>query len=147
MFFRTHRIGRNVYTEALESYRDDSGKPRHRCVARWHADQSFAPALGKARHDVERSTEQIAYWQGVVDRTVRPNFWQHVGRAPENAKSWRSRLDRATAHLNGLEAVHAKQPANDEEVQAATEAERERWKRMTASFRGGMPPTAEPASP
>ena len=72
MFFRTHRIGRNVYTEALESYRDDSGKPRHRCVARWHADQSFAVALGKARHAVEDAADTLAYWQGVIDRTVRP---------------------------------------------------------------------------
>jgi hypothetical protein len=39
MFLRTHRIRGNVYTEALEAYRDPvTGNPKHRCVARWPVD-------------------------------------------------------------------------------------------------------------
>ena len=64
MFTRTHRIGRHFYTEALESYRDpDTGRPRHRSLARWRAERSFAEELGRTRWKIEQATGNIAYWQ------------------------------------------------------------------------------------
>lgn len=143
MFLRTHRVGRSVYTEALESYRDPvTGRPKHRCIGRWKADQPFAVALGAARFSVETATHNLAYWQGVIDRTVRPNFWKHPRRAPENAKFWRRHLDRSTAHLAALEAVAAKLGPVEADVQAGIEAARQRWNRA-------MPPqfTAPAAAP
>ena len=51
VFLRTHRVGRSVYLEAPESYRDPvTRKPKHHCIARWPADQPFAVVLAKARY-------------------------------------------------------------------------------------------------
>src|SRR5690242_4730371 len=83
MFTRTHRIGRHAYTEALESYRDpETGKPRHRCIARWRAERSLAEELGRTRYAVDCANESVAYWQGIIDRTVRPRSWKQIRRAP-----------------------------------------------------------------
>jgi hypothetical protein len=125
MFLRTHRIRRRVYTEALESYRE-GGNPRHRCVARWPFDQPLAVALGEARFRVERDRDQVAQWRGIMDRTAarRP---QQVRAAPRMVKIWQARLAVSTASLAGLEAVAAKLPPVEADVQAAAEAARQRW--------------------
>jgi hypothetical protein len=60
MFLRTHRVGRSVYTEALESYRE-GGKTKHRCIARWKADRSFVAVLAEARLAVDDSSLSGAY--------------------------------------------------------------------------------------
>ena len=106
MFTRAHRIGRHLYTEALESYRDpDTGRPRHRCLARWRAERSLAEEIGRTQHAIERATHNATYYQGVIDRTVRPRFWKHRKWAPEYAKDWQRCLDTATIHLTALTAA------------------------------------------
>jgi hypothetical protein len=104
MFTRAHRIGRHVYTEALESYRDpDTGRPWHRCV-RDGGPRARSPRRW-AGHTGKSSRLSVAYWQGILDRTVRPKFWKQIKRAPENLKLWRRRLDTARTHLAALTAA------------------------------------------
>jgi hypothetical protein len=124
MFLRTHRVRRLVYAEALENR--EGGNPKHRCVARWPIDQPFAVALGEARFRVERDRHQAAQWRGIMDRTVvRPP--KQVRAAPRMVKIWEARLAVSTARLAGLEAVAAKLPPVEADVQAAAEAARQRW--------------------
>ena len=112
MFLRTHRIRGNVCTEALEPYRDPvTGNPNHRCVARW---------------PVERDRHQATQWCGIMDRTVaRPP--KQVRAAPRMVKIWEARLAVSSVRLAGLEAVAAKLPPVDADVQSATDAARQRW--------------------
>jgi len=64
MFTREHHIGRHLYIEALEGYRDpDTGRPRDRCLARWRAERSFAHELGLTRFRTEEAACHLAYWQ------------------------------------------------------------------------------------
>ena len=129
MFLRTHRVGQSVYSEALESYRDPvTSKPKHRCIARWPADQPFAVALGKARFTVERDRQQVAGWQAIIDGTVQRSR-RHQRDAPKLVKCWQARLVVSTTRLAGLEAVHVRAPGAEAEVQAATEAARQAWDR------------------
>ena len=127
MFLRTHRIRGNVCTEALEAYRDPvTGNPKHRCVARWPVDQPFAVALGEARFRVERDRHQAMRWRGIMDRTVaRPP--KQVRAAPRMVKIWEARLAVSSVRLAGLEAVAAKLPPVEADVQTATDAARQRW--------------------
>jgi hypothetical protein len=71
MFLRVHRIGGAVYHEVLVSYRDrETGRPKHRCVARWQSgvgldDLGSALRHAKreqqaARRDVDAAAERVA---------------------------------------------------------------------------------------
>jgi hypothetical protein len=150
MFTRTPRIGRYLYTEALESYRDPvTGLPKHRCVARWRAERTLAEEMGRARFRIANATKNIAYWQGVIDRTVRPNFWKHVRRAPDSVKHCRASLATETARHAQLMAVHAVLPADSGEIDRAAETERAKWDAIGASFRAftqPRPPTDQLAA-
>jgi hypothetical protein len=135
MFTRTHRIGRNVYAEALESYRDETGRPRHRCLARWRAERTFSEELDRTRFAIEKAADQLRYWQGLLDQTVQSKFWRHRLRAPEMAKFWRHRLNAATAHLAALmTARQAGLAVDNAEVEQAEQAEASRWVEMGAMF-------------
>ena len=141
MFIRTRRVGRLAYTEALESYRDPAtGKPKHRHIARWKADQPFAVALAQARARFGNASESRVYWQGILDGTVRPirrGMRRRSPDKPKNAIRHLAWLDRGVAHLAGLEAVHAKLPAAEADIQAATDAMQERAEQIrlqTAAF-------------
>jgi hypothetical protein len=142
MFTRKHRVGRHLYTEALESYRDpETGRPRHRCLARWRADRSFAQELGKTRFNIERATHNLAYYKGVIDRTVRPRLARHRKCAPASVQSWQRRLDIATAHLTALSAARAAGlPADDAEIERAAQAEAARWAAIGASVKAMLQP-------
>jgi cobalamin biosynthesis protein CobT len=148
MFLRTHRVGRSVYTEALESYRDPIiGKPKHRCIARWR-DRSFAVALAEARAQFGNTSESRAYWQGILDGTVRPRVRGLRHRSPDKPREARRNLavlDQGVAHLAGLEAVHAKlAPAAEADIQAATEAVRLRMEQNRQETKAFTPPAPPP---
>ena len=148
MFLRTHRVGRSVYTEALESYRDPiTGKPKHRCIARWR-DRSFAVALAEARAQFGNTSESRAYWQGILDGTVRPRVRGLRHRSPDKPREARRNLavlDQGVAHLAGLEAVHAKlAPAAEADIQAATEAVRQRMEQNRQETEAFTPPAPPP---
>jgi hypothetical protein len=133
MFTRTHRIGRHAYTEALESHRDpETGKPRHRCIARWRAESSLAEELGKTRFAIERASKSVAYYQGVIDRTVRPRFWKHIKWAPESLEHWRRDLQTEMSHFAALtEARDKGLPADDGEIEQAAQTHASRWAALT----------------
>jgi len=137
MFTREHHIGRHLYIEALEGYRDpDTGRPRDRCLARWRAERSFAHELGLTRFWTEEAACHLAYWQGVIDRTVQPRVPQHRKPATDCVKFWRSRLDIATAHLAELTVARdAGLPADDAEIEQAALAEADRWARAGTATR------------
>lgn len=142
MFTRTRRL----YTEALQSYRDpETGRPKHRRVARWAAERTFVQELGRVRYKIEAAEENIAYWQGIIDRTVRRRFWKQYRRAPGAIVDWRRRLEAATAHLAALtEARTAGMAADEGEIEQAALAERARWDGMLASFNAAITPRPAP---
>jgi hypothetical protein len=107
MFTRTHHVGRYAYTEALQSYRDPNTKqPKHRCIARWPANHSLADELRRARTFVDDLQSNIAYWQGVIDRTVPPPRRPFHPRRARRVLAWYDqRLPRATARLAALQAA------------------------------------------
>src|SRR3954454_13340086 len=119
MFTRTHRIGRYLYTEVLESYRDpETGKPRHRCIARWRAERSFAEELGRTRFAIDEANKNIAFWQGLVDRTVKPKCRKQISRAPDAISFWHRRLQKEMSHWTALNEARDKGlPADDGEVE------------------------------
>jgi hypothetical protein len=146
MFTRTRRVGSRLYTEALQSYRDpETGRPKHLCVARWRAEHSFVEELGRTRYAIENAEKNVAYWQGIIDRTVRPRFWKQYRRAPGAVVDWRRRLEAATAHLAALTEVRAAGMAVDDgEIEQATLAERARWDGMLASLNAAITPRPAP---
>jgi hypothetical protein len=147
MFTRTHRIGRHLYTEALESYRDpDTGRPRHRCVARWRAERSLAEEIGRTQHAIDRATNSATYYRGVIDRTVKPRFPKHRKDAPECAAAWQRRLDTAMTHLAALTAARqAGVPAADADIERAAQAEAARWAALTGRAHAILQPRRAPA--
>jgi hypothetical protein len=146
MFLRSHRIGRHLYSEALESYRDPvSSKPKHRCIARWRADRSFAAEIGQTQHAVETASHNANYYQGVIDRAVRPKFRKHYKQASDSLKFWRSRLNKSSKHLAALVEARGKGlVVDDSEIERAEQAEAARWRRLTSSVTGAIRPTPAP---
>jgi hypothetical protein len=146
MFTREHHIGRQPYIEALERYRDpDTGRVRHRCLARWRAERSFAHELGLTRFWTEEAARNLVYWQGVIDRTVQPRVPKHRNRATECVKFWQRRLDIAAAHFAELTAARdAGLPVDDAEIERAALAEADRWARAGASTRMLLQPPSLP---
>jgi hypothetical protein len=67
--------------------------------------------VARTRFQIEQATRNIAFWQGLMDRTVRPRFPKQGQRAPENLKFWQRRLNTATAHLAALNVPHDAGPA------------------------------------
>jgi hypothetical protein len=135
MFTRTHHIDRHAYTEALESYRDpDTGRPRQRCLARWRAERSFAEEVGRTQFCIERAAENLAYYQGVIDRTVQPKSPKHLKLAPGYATHWRRWLNKAIAHYAALTAAReAGLRASDAEIERAKQAEAQRSGKLMAN--------------
>jgi hypothetical protein len=129
MFTRTHCIGRYVYTEALESYRDpETGKSRHRCVVRWRAERSFAEELGRIHFEIDRANKDIAYYQGIIDRTERPRFRKHIKEAPKWLEHLRRNLQRQLSHFTALiEARNKGLPADDGVIERAAQSHARRW--------------------
>ena len=85
MFIRERRVGRQCYAEALTSFRDSvTGMPKHRCVARWRARLSLAAAIGRAEFERADAERNATFWQGLLDRSVAPNFRGQAKRAPYN---------------------------------------------------------------
>jgi hypothetical protein len=78
----------------------------------------------------------VAYYQGVIDRTVRPRFPRHYERAPKSVRRWQAKLDWTTAYVNRLKAVHAKLPSppSEAEIEAATETVRLRYEQLWGRF-------------
>jgi hypothetical protein len=146
MFTRTHRIGRHVYTEALESYRaPETGRPRHRCIARWRSERSFPEELGRTRFAIQEANRSIAYWQGVIDRTVRPRFWKHPRRAPKCLAFWRRRLQTEMSHFAALtEARNKGLLADDGEVEQAAHTAQARSDELRLSLSGMFRPAPMP---
>jgi hypothetical protein len=146
MFLRSHRIGQHLYSEALESYRDPiSGKPKHRCIARWRADHSFAQEIGQTQHDIETASRNANYYQGIIDRIVRAEFRKHYNSAQTSAKFWRYRLNKSTKHLAVLTEARTKGLAADNgEIEQAVLAEAERYRRLRLSFTAAVRPTPPP---
>jgi len=142
MFTREHHIGRHLYIEAVESYRDpDTGRRRHRCLARWRAERSFAQELGQTCFWAEEAARNLAYWQGVIDRTVQPRVPKHRNRATECVKFWQRRLDIAAARFADLTVVRdAGLPVDDAEIEQAVLAEADRWARAGAATRMMLQP-------
>jgi hypothetical protein len=103
MFTRTRRAGKYTYTEALVSYRDPNTKrPTHRCIVRWRAPATLSEELARAEEQVETLRTDIAYWQGVIDRTVQPREWFHPKRARSILADVLVRITIALARLEAL---------------------------------------------
>ena len=63
MFLRSHRIGEQVYTEALESFRDPlTRKPKHRCLACWPAALSLDEAISDAEKTASVALQTAQSW-------------------------------------------------------------------------------------
>src|SRR3954451_18508260 len=135
MFTRTHRLGRHLYTEVLESYRDtETGKPRHRCIARWRAERSFAEELGRTRFAIDLANKNVAFWQGLIDGTQRPLFRGQSKRATENVRFWRRRLEKETSHFATLNEARDKGlPADDGEIERGVQLHANRSSALTTS--------------
>ena len=89
MFIRQRRSGQRIYAEALVSFRDpDTGKSRHRCVARWPAAHSLAEEIDEMQRDHDRAQRNVTFWQGLIDRTVEPRYPAQIRRAPANLQYW-----------------------------------------------------------
>lgn len=125
----------------LESYRDTgAGRPKHRCVARWRAGRSLAEELGRTRWEIEHATRNATYWQGLLDRTVKPRSWSHIGRARDCAPFWQRRLTVATAQLTALTEARQALGAADADIDRAEAAEREAATRSVHPATAGMTP-------
>ena len=141
MFTRTHRFGRYAYIEVLESYRDPgTGRSRHRCVTRWRAERSFAEELGHTRWRIECAAEQLAFWQGIIDRTARPRFQKQRQRAPDCLQYWRRELATATAHFAALTEARKGLPADEAVIDHAATAAAARWASLTTRTRAVLSP-------
>jgi hypothetical protein len=121
MFTRTHRIGRSVYLEVLESYRDpESGRPCHHCIARWPADYSLAEAIKAARGAVKYAESTIADLQATIDGKPRRRYqcpaYKSLAREKQQLLRWSSKLADLLAVRNVLGSVPA-----------AIKSERSKW--------------------
>ena len=86
MFIRQRRSGQRIYAEALVSFRDpDTGKSRHRCVARWPAAHSLAEEIDEMQRDHDKAQRNVTFWQGLIDRTVEPLYPAQIRRARQPA--------------------------------------------------------------
>ncbi len=125
MFTRKHRIGRHLYTEALESYRDpDTGRLRHQCLVRWRAERSFAEELEWTQFSIEHATRNLAFWRERGTKASRapgtlPLLWGGLSMS-RTAMLWRRRLDRLTVHFAALTAARdAGLSADDVQIEQA----------------------------
>jgi hypothetical protein len=137
MFVRTHRVGSNVYSEALESYRDQAtGKPRHRSVARWSAERSLAEEIAEAEWETGYLNRQLASCCAVIDGTVSPRDWRQYYRARKAEPDLQARLDKASKRLAALNKAKDGLGIADDEVERARQAivdEVERRREQAAS--------------
>jgi hypothetical protein len=150
MFTRTHRMGRNVYTEALESYRcPDTGKPKHRLIARWSAARTLAEELALTQHAIERATFWVAHYRAWVDGTRQIGHWRHhriKARAPEDLRKAQADLDKAQAHHAKLTAAReAGVVADPADIERAYSAEAKRRGSFRARLRSSL--QLEPEEP
>ena len=98
MFIRTRRrtrLGRSfgssdrggvvTYHQAVESYRDESGRPRHRVLAAWN-DRNDGPTVTDAIASCGRSIAslrgEVAYWRSAV-ASYRPEWHPNQYILPE----------------------------------------------------------------
>jgi hypothetical protein len=137
MFTRTHRMGRNVYTEVLESYRDpDTRKSRHRLIARWRAGRSLAEELALTQYAIEREADNVARHQAWVDGTRKVQHWREHRirqRAPERLRNAQASLDKATAHHAKLTAAREGGVAADvADIERLYTAEVAKWGKASA---------------
>ena len=136
MFIRQHRVGRRIYTEVCESYRDAAGQPRHRCLARWRVERTFVEELGRVRFEIELAARNVASWE--KEPPSRPAEQQ-------TARFWQRKLEVATHRLDALTvAREAGLPADEAAIERAAQAERERWAAVMAGVRGMFRPPPVP---
>jgi hypothetical protein len=135
MFTRNHRVGRHLYTEALESYRDpETGRPRHRCIARWRADRSLAVELGETRRAIASAEGNLAHYQERVARRTHPLFPPRPADVRAVAE-WQRQLTARTAHHAALtRAREMGVAADDAEIEEAARAAKARSDAVIASF-------------
>ena len=135
MFIRQHRVGRRIYTEVCESYRDAAGQPRHRCLARWRVERTFAEAIGRTQFEIELADRNVAAWE------------KRRGRgAEQTAGFWKRKLEVATRRLAALTAARETGlPADGAAIERAAQAERERWATVMAGVGAMFRPRPRPA--
>ena len=135
MFIRQHRVGRRIYTEVCESYRDAAGQRRHRCLARWRVEQTFAEAIGRTQFEIELAARNVASWE--KEPPSRP--------AEQTARFWQRKLENATRRLDALTAVReAGLPADEAAIERVAQAEREKWQAVMAGVRTMVRPPPVP---
>jgi chromosome segregation ATPase len=146
LFTRTHRVGKSVYTEVLESYRDpETGRPKHHCIVRWRGEHSLAEEIAGVRSAIEGRTRSLAERQAEFERTKRGRNYGRFRSAQKWLESTRRDLDRATAHHAALETARAAGlEADDDAIRQATEELEAEDARFQAHMRAIMRPPPSP---
>ena len=115
-YARRHRwdVGKvSTYYQAIESYRGDDGKPRHRVVASWHASGSLGEVLAKHEQWLARETARRDLLADAINgraplRTIN-KFPERC--TTENARAWfaeaEQRIPRLAAKIEGIKRAHA----------------------------------------
>jgi hypothetical protein len=145
MFTRERSVGRHRYTEALINYRDpDTGKSRHRYIARWPAGRPLGTEIGQTQFEAETAASNVAVFQQRYEAWGRPvserwpgyEEWRrkHRKRTLDKLTFWRRRLAYATARLDGLNAARLAIPVDDGEIEQARQAAADRIAALVASF-------------
>jgi hypothetical protein len=106
VFLRHRRVGRHVYTEALESVRDaQTGRLKHHVVARWRAEFTLAEIIAHIEGWMADDRRWAEYYEGVAAGLMRPRVAKHRRMAPEQARPHRKAIDDASARLAPLKAL------------------------------------------
>ena len=109
MFLRHRRVGRYIYTEALESYRS-GGRIRHRCAVRWHAHLTLAQAIAEVAELAAVCRRWVKYYDAVQAGAVPPKLPKHRKHAAEYGADSRRLLGLHTARLAKLRALAKAHP-------------------------------------
>jgi hypothetical protein len=96
MFIRTRKTNRKYgeqseHHQALESYRDKNGKPKHRVIAAWTGERDLDKAIADYQDWLDCYNKHLANDEAQLQQTSFPR-WRSRYVVKEEAKRWRRRI-------------------------------------------------------
>jgi hypothetical protein len=128
MFIRSKPVAGRTYYQVVESYRDQTGTPRHRTVASLGRHPSPADALAAARKALAGARRELARWEELA--AAHPAF---AGRRTEAEATLRRRIARLEAQIATLVPIKGLKPYRGKGAEDAPRVLRRREAALVAS--------------
>ena len=137
MFIRSKPVAGRTYYQVVESYRDQTGTPRHRTVASLGRHPSPADALAAARKALAGARRELARWDCEEPAAAHPHFARR--RAEAQARLGR-RITRLETQIATLAPIKGLKPRRGKGAGESPGDLRRREAALVASWTAPGPP-------